>query len=191
MSVAAAHLLEFPLHGKKKVFGNQRFPLDNVGREKHKETIIKFFRNEGIKVGRGCNICCNILTPEPFLITIGNNVTISSEVLFVTHDNSIMKINPKTINLFGHIIIGDNCFIGQRSTVLYGVELANNVIVAAGSVVCNSFDKERIIIGGNPARIIGTWDEFIERNAKKAMGRMEVKNKVISNPELFIKRKVR
>ena len=30
--VAAAHLLEFPLPGKKKVFGNQRFPLDNVGR---------------------------------------------------------------------------------------------------------------------------------------------------------------
>jgi len=31
MPVAAAHLLEFPLPGKKKVFGNQRFPLDNVG----------------------------------------------------------------------------------------------------------------------------------------------------------------
>ena len=30
--VAAAHLLEFPLPGKKKAFGNQRFPLDNVGR---------------------------------------------------------------------------------------------------------------------------------------------------------------
>ncbi len=32
MSVAAAHLLKFPLPGKKKVFENQRFPLDNVGR---------------------------------------------------------------------------------------------------------------------------------------------------------------
>ena len=32
MPVAAAHLLEFPLPGKKKVFRNQRFPLDNVGR---------------------------------------------------------------------------------------------------------------------------------------------------------------
>ena len=32
MPVAAALLLEFPLPGKKKVFGNQRFPLDNVGR---------------------------------------------------------------------------------------------------------------------------------------------------------------
>ena len=31
MPVAAAHLLEFPLPGKKKVFRNQRFPLDNVG----------------------------------------------------------------------------------------------------------------------------------------------------------------
>ena len=32
MPVAAALLLEFPLPGKKKVFRNQRFPLDNVGR---------------------------------------------------------------------------------------------------------------------------------------------------------------
>jgi hypothetical protein len=32
MPVAAAHLLEFPLPWKKKVFGNQRFPLDNVGK---------------------------------------------------------------------------------------------------------------------------------------------------------------
>ena len=32
MPVAAALLLEFPLPGKKKVFGNQRFPLDNVVR---------------------------------------------------------------------------------------------------------------------------------------------------------------
>jgi len=32
MPVAAAHLLKFPLPGKEKVFGNQRFPLDNVGR---------------------------------------------------------------------------------------------------------------------------------------------------------------
>jgi hypothetical protein len=32
MSVAAAHLLKFPLPGKEKIFGNQRFSLDNVGR---------------------------------------------------------------------------------------------------------------------------------------------------------------
>ena len=29
--IVAAHLLEFPLPGKKKTFENQRFPLDNVG----------------------------------------------------------------------------------------------------------------------------------------------------------------
>jgi hypothetical protein len=32
MPVAAARLLKFPLPGEEKVFGNQRFPLDNVGR---------------------------------------------------------------------------------------------------------------------------------------------------------------
>lgn len=56
--------------------------------------------------------------------------------------------------------IGDNCFIGARSLIMYGVELANNIIVAAGSVVCNSFYNEGVIIGGNPAKVIGTWDDF-------------------------------
>ena len=106
--------------------------ISKLKREKHKESIIRYFRKQGIEIGEGVNICSNILTPEPYLIHIGNNVTISSEVLFVTHDNSIMKINPKTFNLFGNIVIGDNCFIGQRATILYGVRLANNIIVAAG-----------------------------------------------------------
>lgn len=54
-------------------------------------------------------------------------------------------------------IIGENCFIGEKSIILPGVILGNNVIVAAGSVVTKSFD-DNVLIGGNPAKIIKKYN---------------------------------
>lgn len=135
---------------------------------KNKEIISDYFRKMGMHIGVGCNICDNITTTEGHLITLGKNVTLAGGVLFVTHDNSISKMIPETTDLFGKINIGDNCFIGNRAIIMYGVTLANDITVAAGSVVTKSFTKSRVIIGGNPAKIIGTYDSFIERNKGKA-----------------------
>lgn len=151
--------------------------------------VNNFFRKNGMTIGDNCHIYSNILPAEPFLVAIGDNVTISSDVVFVTHDNSIIKVNPSWPNVFGFINIGNNCFIGQRATIMYGVTLADNIIVASGSVVTNSFDEERIIIAGNPARKIGSWDSMELKMKPYVMSRYVVKEKAITNPELFIKRK--
>lgn len=79
---------------------------------------------------------------------------------FVTHDNSISKVLPEYSDLFGRIAIGQNCFIGARSVIMYGCTIADNVIVAAGSVVTKSIKKSNVIVGGNPAKVISTWDKF-------------------------------
>lgn len=102
-----------------------------------------------------------------------------------------MKVNPACYNLFGYITIGDNCFIGQRSTIMYGVTLANNIIVAAGSVVCSSFNEERIVIGGNPAKKIGTWNAFYEKSRGMAMSRYDVKENMKKHPEMFVSKAIR
>lgn len=137
-----------------------------IGKLIHKSDyiMISFFRKNGVMIGRDCHIYSNILTPESYLISIGNNVTISTDVLFITHDNSISKVMCNTTDVFGSIHIGDNCFIGARSTIMYGVSVPNNTIVAAGSVVVHTFEDEGIIIGGNPAKKIGTTDEFAKKN---------------------------
>ena len=46
---------------------------------------------------------------------------------------------------------------------MYGIELTDNIIVAAGSVVTKSFLETNIIIGGNPARKIGTWGQYYDK----------------------------
>jgi acetyltransferase-like isoleucine patch superfamily enzyme len=51
------------------------------------------------------------------------------------------------------IKIGDNCWIGAKVTVLDGVNIGSNSVVAAGSVVTESFG-EGVLIAGVPAKII-------------------------------------
>lgn len=46
-----------------------------------------------------------------------------------------------------------------------GVEIGDNVLIAAGSVVTKSVPSN-MVIGGNPAKIISTISEYIERNDK-------------------------
>jgi len=157
----------------------------------NKEVMSEYFRKCGMKIGEGCNICCNIMTPEPFMIRIGNDVTIAPNVSLISHDNSINKIDRSMPNLYGYIMIGDNCFIGQNSVLMYGVTLASNIIVAAGSVVTSSFDEEKIIIGGNPARKIATWDDFYAKAQGRALGRKSVQTLMKTNPEKLVQRKVK
>ena len=139
----------------------------------------------GVKIGKNCLICSSPMTREAYLIDIGDNVTVSTNVTFVTHDNSIKFLYPTKSDIFGKIVIGNNCFIGENSIILYGVTLADNVIVAAGSVVTKSFRDSNIIIGGNPARIINTWDRFSEKIKYNVVTRKEMENR-IENDDTFL-----
>lgn len=152
------------------------------------EKLNDFFRRGGVCIGEKCLICSNILTSDSYLIEIKNNVVISTYVKFVTHDYSIKKVIPDKANIFGKIVIGNNCFIGENSTILYGVELADNVIVAAGSVVTKSFLESNIIIGGNPAKKIGTWDKFREKYIPYAVNMRDISELIKTNPEILVKR---
>lgn len=155
--------------------------LGKIRRDKHKETLNKWFMKRGVKLGGypealkpspkksggtvpWTNINSNIAINEPHLITIGLGTTVAGNVKFVTHDNSISKVLPNTSDLFGKIIIGENCFIGACSVIMYGVTIADNVIVAAGSVVVKSIPESNVIVAGNPARVISTWAKFAEKS---------------------------
>lgn len=155
-----------------------------------KEVMSNYFRRMGMHIGRNCNICDNIATTEGYLITLGDNVTLAGGVLFVGHDNSVSKMIPDTTDLFGEIKIGNNCFVGNRAVILYGVTLADDIVVAAGSVVTKSFNESRVIIGGNPARVIGHWDDFIERNKDKAFNLNEITDlrSALENSDKLIRR---
>lgn len=69
----------------------------------------------------------------------------------IAHDASHKRFIGYT--RVGRITIGSMVFIGQRATILPGVTIGDNVIVAAGAVVSTDVPS-RSIVAGNPARIV-------------------------------------
>lgn len=53
--------------------------------------INQFYRKKGARIGRNVLICNNTYMPDPLFVDIGDNVIISSNVSFITHDHSIKK----------------------------------------------------------------------------------------------------
>jgi acetyltransferase-like isoleucine patch superfamily enzyme len=83
-------------------------------------------------------------------ILIGSNCAISWGVHIMDHDYH--TIDEKPINK--PIIIGNNVWIGSNVNILKGVNIPDNCVIAAGSVVTKSFDQENLLIAGNPAKVI-------------------------------------
>lgn len=70
-----------------------------------------------------------------------------------------------------------------------GVTIGDNALVAAGSVVTKSVPAG-VVVGGNPAKIICTVDEYIEHNLKyntnsKSMSRSEKKQMLLNLDDKF------
>lgn len=84
-------------------------------------------------------------TTNPKGVNIGKHTIITTNVAILTHD----FINQEHKSTF----IGENCFIGMNSVILAGVNIGNNVIVAAGSIV-NKDIPSNCLVGGNPVKII-------------------------------------
>ncbi len=157
------------------------------------EVVIKYFKKMKMDIGANCHIFSFIMTTEPYLIHIGDNTTISSDVQFITHDNCISKIINDATDTFGEIHVGKNCFIGAGSIILPGISLADNTVVAAGSVVTKSVNESGLIVGGNPAIVIGDWNSY--RKSKKDYGlninglsEEEKRELLLKNPDKLIRR---
>ena len=110
---------------------------------------------------------------EPYLVRIHNNVVIAANVNFITHDviNTVLRTSnndyKETLAQYhmGTIEIFDNVAIGSDVTILYNTKIGPNAIVAAGSVITKDV-PEGSIVGGNPARVIGSVEELANKRKK-------------------------
>lgn len=139
------------------------------------------------------------LPTDPKLVRIHNNVKVAADVTFINHDVfydmfNHMKENEKAGNHFkqniGCIEVMDNVCIGRAVVILPGVRIGPNAIVAAGSVVTKDV-PEGTVVGGNPARIIGSFQDIMEKqinNSKNQKGENRFDSNMIEQEwELFEK----
>lgn len=140
------------------------------------DLYMKFYIKYLKKIGMKIYGSPKFISPDTYFdgnnyskLTIGDNVTISREVMFLTHDYSITtalaSIGKKTerhqreMYFSKAISIGNNCFIGARSSILPGTIIGNNVIVGACSVVKGNIPDNCIVVG-NPCKVIANTKEW-------------------------------
>jgi len=116
------------------------------------EVYITFLRRKGVKIGKNTKIfspkTANIDITRPSLITIGDNVKITKYITMHTHgyDWSVIRHKyGKIVGSAGKVTIGNNVFIGVKSTILKSVSIGNNVIIGANSLVNMDIPDNRIL----------------------------------------------
>ncbi len=125
---------------------------------------IGYARSIGVNMGERCRIIGDargMFGSEPYLVSLGDHVTVSSEVRFITHDGGVWVFRDAQpdIDLVAPVTVGSNVFIGLRAIVLPGVTIADNVVIGAGAVVTRDIPSGVVAVG-TPAKPVKSLDEY-------------------------------
>jgi len=134
---------------------------------------VSFARRIGVRVGNDCmlnGVSRKTFGSEPYLISLGNHVGVGADVLFITHDGGTWMLRHKYphIDRVGRIVVHDNVVLGVRAIVMPDVEIGPNAVVAAGAVVTRSV-LPNTVVGGVPARVLMTLEEYEARALERAV----------------------
>lgn len=122
--------------------------------DKSTTVFVPFYTNFGkhIKIGKNVfiNHACSFLDLGG--ITIEDDVLIGPRVNLITENHPVHPTKRKDLDLKS-IVIKRNAWIGAAATILPGVTVGENSIVAAGAVV-NKDVPPNAIVGGIPAKML-------------------------------------
>lgn len=107
---------------------------------------------KNIQIGKNIfiNACCHF--QDHGGVTIGDDCQIGHNVVFATLNHGLVPEDRKT-TYPAPIILGKNVWIGSNATILQGVTIGDNAIVAAGAVVTKDVPANTVV-GGVPAKFI-------------------------------------
>lgn len=125
--------------------------------DKSTTVFVPFYTNFGKHIFLGKNVFINHACSFLDLggIWIEDNVMIAPRVNLTTENHPIDPSRRKDLDL-KRILIKRNAWIGAGATILPGVTIGENSIVAAGAVV-NKDVPDNSIVGGVPAKFIKSF----------------------------------
>ncbi|HEX4436216.1 MAG TPA: acyltransferase [Solirubrobacteraceae bacterium] len=139
-------------------------------RKLHEHTSFKrdpigYHRRQGVHIGERLDLIGGhpkTFGSEPYLITIGDDVTISNEVVFITHDGGLRVIRHEHPGAFYYapITVGDRVFIGAGAWLLPGVHIGAGAIIGARALVTREVPPNTVV-AGVPARPIKSVEEYV------------------------------
>lgn len=102
----------------------------------------------------------------PQFVKIGRNFVSAPGSMIIAHDASYFMLTNKY--RIQPVEIGDDVFLGAGAIVMPGVKIGNRVVIGAGSVVTQDVPDDSVVVG-NPAKIICTVDEYLEKAGSNAL----------------------
>lgn len=96
------------------------------------------------------NACCHF--QDYGRVTIGDGCQIGHNVVFATLSHGLSPEERKS-TYPASIVLGRNVWVGSNATILQGVTIGDNAVVAAGAVVTKDV-AANTVVGGVPARFI-------------------------------------
>lgn len=107
---------------------------------------------KNITVGKNVfiNACCHF--QDHGGVSLGDGCQIGHNAVFATLNHGLAPEDRQT-TYPAPITLGKNVWVGSNSTILQGVTIGDNAVIAAGAVVTKDV-PENTIVGGVPARII-------------------------------------
>jgi len=96
----------------------------------------------------------------PSLIEVEDGCRISKGVRILAHDATPFR--ELGITRLGRVKLLKGTFVGERAIILPGVTLGPRAMVSAGSLVNRDF-PEGAMVAGNPARMYGNFDDYLDK----------------------------
>ena len=114
---------------------------------------IEIKKNAHLTIGDGGYFNHHVAIQCSNQIQIGDNVFIAPEVSIQDYDEHIVLKEGYTPSK--PIVIGNHVWIGKKATILKGVTIGDNSVIAAGAIVTKNVPANSLV-GGVPAKIIST-----------------------------------
>lgn len=120
--------------------------------------LINLYRTgiKGISIGKNCFLGDGVTLDLAERITLEDDVTLSFDVMVLTHTNVGYKHHPMQQyipSLAKPVTFKKGCFVGVRSVILPGVTINEGAAAAAGAVVTKDVPA-RTLVGGVPAKLL-------------------------------------
>ena len=106
-----------------------------------------------MRIGRNVFINQNCTFYDLGGLDIGDDVLIGPNVSIITSGHPVQPTGRHGVTIAKPIVIERNVWIAANATIIGGVTVGENSVVAAGSVVTRNVPANSLV-GGNPAKII-------------------------------------
>lgn len=133
---------------------------------KIKEIFGSYGKNISVQSRFNCDYGKNIHVGNDFLsnynltildvakVTIGNNVMIGPNVDIYTVNHPMDAQGRRDyLGKGSPVTIGNDVWIGGKSSIMPGVTIGNNVVIAGGAVITKDV-PDNVLVGGVPAKVI-------------------------------------